>query len=889
MENFTQLKSLERKVAKGDLDSTDLEVLKSTLLATTSNNILLKKYSKEDSEKLLLAIQKRNAANIIHQMSYKQKYTSFFSDEVLNALFELFFVSCTFTSSDAFIEFKNVKEEINSVIMKIIKKRSNENIKSKIIDYLHNKADCDYLLINFALLVDRITNIKNKEARRLNARKMDKEFLAVIEKHKGVIIEENLSDIFYTCKSMLFEESSKDTGDEKPGFLLAIISEINPILKEKDLDMINYMPEAINEAYIGFLFCHIVDSESANCVFDVINQHGVLNTIFEMLASAHTYTHPIDESTDPDISFLMFGLKMINKIVFYLPDLLQFFVANCDVFINALWANLNDKILGTLFDFVALLLNDDEVRNKVYDYLVYTELFQSHISRSRQKTSHKGESVYDVFERESKNRKYYFTEGFVRFCSAFVAYKMLEAEIFAFFNVAIESSNPTIVILILEKIGENNFLLNSKILTSIKKGIESDEKICGTFINFVIGLSEKPQKKVISFVTKDVSFLSLIFSISTAKFFQFLYLIDLNEISMFLGEDLLDRINENAGEGLKFLVYASQKNNEFSRFILRKPEFMNMLCGFDELKLQLYNVICENNPNDFEIAIGKSTEKHVFILPEKQTADFYSILSRLVINAFEREGKSKKYVLKDYIFSDDNIESYCRYLKCLIVIEQSVDKEINYLLGLENENEFIGDLASFSNIIRNTTYKYALESSFLQTTLLSNLGSKNNNLFVTKYDSATKFDKYLLFFVIDSENITKEVYEITMKQLYSLTGDLFSDENLLFLRHCLNVLMHYTKLDDAIKFFNTLDINDDFINQVVMLNIINILNDNVEILNMNVLMKASYNLQAKMCFILWLKQLRKNEDIKTWALSLRKHIVDEELDFMVREINKIKC
>lgn len=750
------------------------------------------------------------------------------------------------------------------------------------IDYLQNKTESDYFVINFAVIVDRITNIKNKDARHLNARKMDRAYLGAIEGCKEMLIEENLSDIFHTCKNMLFNDSLKDS--DNTGVLFAIISEINPILNEKEMDLIEYVPETINEAYIGFLYCLMVDSESANKVFSVINEIGVTNTIFEMLASAHSYTHAIDESNDPDISFLMFGLKIINRAVQYMPDLLQFFIANCDVFINALWTNLNDKMLGFLFEFTTLLLENDDVRSKVYDYLVYMDIFKhGQLKNSNNKT----ESVYTIFERESKHKKYHFTEGFVRFCSVLVSYKILEPEIYAFFNVAIESSNPKIVILILQKIGENELLLNNKILTSIKKGIESDDKICSTFVDFIIDLNAEVQKKVISFVTKDVSFLSLIFSISSKRFFELLYLIDLNEVAMFLSDDFLDRMSENQSEGLKFLIYAT-KNNEICRFILRKADYMNLIVDYDDLKLKLYNVICDNCLSEFDAVVGKSKERNVFEIPELQTADFYDILVKLVLYSYESKGKTRKFVLKEYTYNEANIQSYCRYLKCLVVIEQSIEKEVNYLIALDNANEYIADLVSYSNIINDTTYQHNAEACALQTTLLSNIGSKNNSFFVSKYDTASKFDKYLLFFVLDTSNITKDVYDIVLKQLYSISDNLFSEENSLFLRHCLSALMTYARLDDVIKLFNGVDVPEEFANRIVMLNIVSLLNENTEILNMNIIKKASYDLQAKICFIGWIKQMMKYEDVKSWAIMLRKHVVDEELEFMVKEMNKIK-
>ncbi|KAM0675795.1 hypothetical protein GVAV_000570 [Gurleya vavrai] len=628
----------------------------------------------------------------------------------------------------------------------------------------------------------------------------------------------------------------------------------------------------------------MVDNESTLCGWNVLLENRFIESIIYRLKNLFTMLHTDMEIEN--IEFLNISLILFQKIVKNLKESHLVFIRNIDAFINILWTELPNKLIGNLSNFLSFLMYDDEVKNKIFDYFTNTEIFKRKKNLENEYFLFNKKSIYEVFEKEFNKKNYDLTSGFVILFSQFLKYDLFEKEINEFYNCAIKSYDTNILKTILKTINVKYLTGNDEIIKGISKGIEKDDHLCFIFLEFVLKHLENKndENELLGFISKDFGLMQNIVRSKCDLFFKFISIFDFNLVSLFLNDDFLERINENLENAFIYLVNACKHNEDFCKFIIRHKDNFNNILEFDLKKLELYSVLSENHIGSLSL----SKHDNFLVVPEIQNNEYFNILSNLIVYNF-KEGKNiKNFKIKNYEYRDENLENYCKYLKTLICIEEIVEKEILDLLKFECESEFIAELIGFYKSIKKDFYlSYQFESKNLRNRILNSFNMTNNELFIKNFKKCSSFDKFLLFFILDKKNICKDISLILLDELKNLLKENnFNGQNDLLLKQCLNALLHTKNVDEAIKLLKGVTLPESYNDLLMKLCLKNLILRGKEILEIKILEKASLDLQCKCIFLLWTLKVVRASEIRIWVDELRKKIVDEDLEKIRKELQK---
>ncbi|KAM0676761.1 hypothetical protein BDAP_002673 [Binucleata daphniae] len=1041
MNKINLINTFFSKAKQNIFTENDFLLLTNEFLAKEIETTAIKKYSQMDSKNIIHTLIKSTAIKIYNIVSHNNKYI--FTEPVVAELFNCLFLDYNFESSDCYLEYSVLKQEMVRNVLNILKRiRMNETsnqtvdihnindngtgllhcINDKISYYLQNKEECEIVGINLSLIATKVQNIKNKKLKILNDKKMDDKFLLCICSIKNEIVSENLKDIFRICKSMLMSHKGTISieKDRRYLFCMAIISEINTLVKEKDVDLIDIIPEEISEPYLGYVYSLMVDDESVIKTWEVLLVNGFVNDIFENLKEVYTQLHISNTCNTDFYNNLKYGIKILASVAAHFKESHTFFIRNFDVVLNLLWTELPYKILGDLFNFVSHLLYDEEVKNRVYDYFVLTKAFYSKNSGKYINKGYSNEcsntyyhtynendhilsnkkNIYEVFEDELKNESFEFTEGLINFFVKLKPENLFEDERNEFFNCAIKSCNLKILSVVLENIEIKKLCEKENIIKAIKRGIEKDEKICELFISFIIrnvtsgscvnsfvGDKEEYNKSMdggiydgnrygsmydgnrygsvnstipytnhsvrsssindlLYVIAQDVVLLNLIVKSKCELFFIFASFFDSNCFVLFLNDDFLERVGENVKLGLEYLASVCSTNDEYCKFVIDNKRYFNNISDniagngkyngigdttyIDDTKqtnfylLKMYNAVSKHFVEEFDI----ENEEEKLVVKKSECMYFYEILTRIIVHRYEKGENIRKYVVKEYMYSNENIASYCDYLKTLLAIEENVDDEIKYLLSLEIENESIGELIGYYKSVKDECkFEYKFECKKLENIILNMIECKRDNnigydrcrnigmntteydrnknigmsskctqsdshdLFVKHFRKASKYEKFLLFLILDTERLSndevynKKVFGCVIEEIKEMVKNDVSDkQDVLILKQCLNTLLYMKNLDDVVKLLKNVKLPHYFNDLLVKICIKNILNYGKEVFDVSVLERGSIELQVKCCFFSYGYKIMKDKVIKSWVEDLRRKIVSEDLEMIRKDM-----
>lgn len=893
MDIIHRLEELHKKVYKQKLTEEEFSFITSSLSSQCPSFLLIKRFDKEDSSKLYSTIlASRVSRTLLAAFKTNQTYSENCSD-VLIKLYEFLFKEQAFNSSICYLEYARLKAETNKTILEILTMAKTESVDEKMKYFLANKDDRDALGINFALIVKNCTKISNRDCKILNAKKMDVDFLEVLCDTKKYMTRENLKLIYNLSKEILLKgkRQSKETA-----ILFAIISEVNTIIKEKSMDLLFLVPENINESYLGFLYSQMVDIESIERVWVILNEYNIIHEILNKLKVVREMLH--DENVNlyhTDVFYIHFGVSVINTVIKNIKESKSFFITHSDSFLNLLWTKLPNNMLSALFEYCSLLIYDEEIQTKVYEYFQHLEIFNQ-TKKENVKTRNTNElfyynpkTVYDVFEEELSNDTFTLTMNIITLCSKLLNYGMFEREIFEFFSVAIKSSDPEILLTILQKMVDKKYPITENMILNIKYGIEKNGNLCDSFLKFCISNSnQKYIKDVFIFILNNINLMYLIFSNKSHDFFKFIRQLDLREIVVFIGDDFLDRIADSPEEGLEYLIMNCRDNSDLCNFVIKRSNFFNGLNGMDALKLKLYEVLSEKIKDDFEFTLNAEiATNQVFILPAFYTNEYFNIISRKIECEYHDLENFKSYIIKDYKYKSENIQGYCNYLKTIITIGVNCDKEVKDIVNLNVESESIAELVGFYKAMKNADIQYKFIPKKLINVILNKIGSFDNDFFVKKFDHASSYEKFILFFLLNPKEMNEDIFKVIIKEINILvSNNPFSPENKPLLTHCLDFMVYSKSVSHVIKVFNGMEIPDHFVDSLIRINIVGLLNNEKEMFSIKLINRANVDLQVKICVLAFFNKTLSNEYIRNLVFSLRRSVVDENMEFIYKELQR---
>lgn len=896
METTHKLDELFQKVHKQKITEDDLSYMKTALNLPCTEGFVIKRFSKEDSVKLYQTIVNSLISKVMLVVSRSEIDSSVHVKDIVSNLYEFMFKESVFQSSLCYLEHVRIKGETNKRILEILKFIKVEAVEDKMKYFLANKDDRDSFGANFALMVDKVDKIKNKECKILNAKKLDVQFLEVIVNTKKHLTKENLKYVFNLSKEKLFKSiSTQYNNQQEISILLAIISEVNTLAREKDLSLMRFIPECINEIYLGFLYSLMVDKESIECAWNILNENNLIYEILQKLKVVQEILHEENLNLyNSDIFFIKYGISIINLVLDTIKECKPFFITHSDSFINLLWTKLPNDVLAILFGFTSLLIYDEEIQVKVYEYFQHVEIFNSAKKDDLKKKGGLGmylfnsKTLYDVFKEESKTDVFTLTVPAVFLCSKILNYGMFETEIFEYFNTAIKSSNPEVLLCILQKMIDKKHPITEHVISNIKMGMEKNGDLCDTFLKFCIANCQHGYiDNIFRFISSNINFMYLIFSSRSEDFFKFIKQMDSREVVIFIGDDFLDRITDNPEDGLEYLISVCKGNVDFSNFVMKRANFFNNLNN-GVLKLKLYDILSENNIDDFEILLDGKNKTDGFVLPEIQTNEYFNIISRIIQREYQEDGCYKDYVVKKYEHTDENIPGYCKYIKMLITVDINVEKDVKNLVSLGVESENIAELVGFYRTTKNSDIKYNYTPKKILNMILNKIGSFDNEFFTKKFEQASQYEKFLLFFILDPSKIDNEVIKLIVKEINALvSNDPFSCENDPLLSQCLDFMVYSKKVGQVIRVFNGIDIPDKFIDPLIRINFVGLVNKEREMFSIKHLKRASIDLQVKICVLAFFNKTLNMDVIRELVFNLRKSVVDENLEFLFKEMQRV--
>ncbi|KAM0688214.1 hypothetical protein COBT_000535 [Conglomerata obtusa] len=898
MEIVNALNKLYVKANSNTLCKSDFENLKGYFLTKTIGAQSVKHYNAQDSRKLVYTLIKSTSIKIYNLLSLSELFINDFENAILDEMHNSLFIDYTFVLSDCYIDFAKLKKTLSVNCLEIFKRVKSNFLSDKINFYLQNKDEIDFIGINFALIAEDCSKIKNRDLKLLHEKKLDKKFLILAHKHKEDIVNENKKEIYQLCRQKLLDNKgliSIGTEDTKKClYFMAIISEINPFLNEKDLKLLKIIPDEISEPYLGFILSMMVDEESIIQGWNVLMENGFVSDIFLELQKLHSYLH-MDKTNDieKNLHVINFGLSIFIKAAFSIPKIHPFFIRNIDTIINLLWTELPYKLLGNQFKFISYFIYDDEIRNKIYDYLLSANIFckrtrlNDFLIDSGETYIYNKKNIFEIMNEELKQSKFDVTEGFVVLCSNFLKYNLFENEITEFYMCALKSNDKEILSKILSIISMDKLFEQESVLKGIKKGIEKDEQINNIFLEYVIKNAKNlVNKNLLLKISKNVDLMNSIVKTRSLLFFPFLELFNPEIFTIFLNDDFLDRINDDIEKGLEYLGKACKDKNDFCRFVLRKKTFFNNIEEQITKKLVIYRILADNFIQDLDLEKSKN---HLNV-PKFQNNDFFYILYNLIAYKSIKGEDIKKYKIEKYVFNEENLENYCNYLKTLIVFENNVENQISDLLSYNLQNEYIASLIGYYKSIKKDSKNiYPYECISLKSKILNTFNNYDNELFLKTFKKSNLYEKFLLFFILDSKNINKEIFCLIIEEIKMIIKqNNFQGANEYLLKQCLNSLLHTNDLNELIKILNGVILPNSFNDLLIKLCLKNIINQGREVLDLATLMKANLEYQVKCCFLIYAYKLMTIVEIKQWIETLRKQILDDDLEIIRKELLREK-
>lgn len=723
-------------------------------------------------------------------------------------------------------------------ILRIFSKTKSERLEELLKSHLEASDKVDRVSINLSILSKSTINWKNNELRLLNAMENDLITLNVLKTYKGWIKK--------PCFEILYSKMSL----EKPlKVSYKMFAEINEVLMHKNIDAMNY-DIGYDEEYVGFIYSLMVDEETYTIAYEKLYSNGFFSSLFNALQSL-VKLYSIEEKAilPEDIAYIEILLKIICKLVDrkYMSSLSEIrykFFSFADTFTEVLRIKLPLNLKKLIYEILAHLSGGEEIGQKIQDFL------NSGYIKKNAYIDFEYERLCDNFECSTK----------LLFLCLGLSYV---PDLIEFALHVISSENPQIAVLALRIFKALSFKnIPGNIHRYLREACYKDKMVAQEVIDYSIELK---------CVIPNVELTKTVMAVESERFFDYVALFQ--DFSVYLNADFLGRLLDNKKQGL---MYLRSCNEDVIRFVTMHREWFN---GFvkGESDIEVQKLVLEMYSNMVSLSrfleFSFSDDSKI-ILPELYCGFLFKIFSTCLLYCFYNDIDLKPYILEETKVHEEDLEEYCMYMKCKLV------SELNVNIGFIVQNYTCRPVDDLVGFYRTCGKSIKFEPLSLKNRILE--GKKDNNVFIKNYEACPKFEKYIMFNVVDLEDLernyaSKKEFERILKQEFDKfrVEGLSSKENVLIARNLLVIALLLDNIDPIIRTINDISVlPESLVDLAVSVSIKNLCNGGTSYVK-SVLKRGKPEMQAKFLLILFFRNLWSSEMV-IWAENLKKSCRNNE-------------
>lgn len=779
-----ELTEISRKIYSNiqELVPQDIKTIEEILDKKSIKYGKIRTFDLEDSQTIILLTLKQNCLILI---KYLLENGIDLPNKLLDLSAKLLYLKEEMKQADikradlhAQIEIERILEAIESLIIDIIfmSKYSGQTL----IDFLKSKRIPDTASMNLAISFDFELELSSFELSVLNKKLIGPVLLGLIRSYKHNLRKCAKNKILTEIKPYIF--------DKDKSLVYEIFYLINTD-KHKDL-LLKIKPEKSNE-YFGFMSSLIVDKESADISFSKLEPffdefESALKALLNFAKTESKMIHPKDEK------IIICILECINKLVDY--KIINFY-RYISLFQGVLKIKVCKEIKGLIYEILC-------------KYITEKDVFIEKIIECR-----------DEVEKEIKSKSFYLLPRLIRFINMYKKRELKEIELL---RIGVSVGSPYISYI------DKSLLSNDKNLEcsiDVQKNLGSRDKMEFRSLGFksedpstiiecfdayissdIIKLNSshiraammkdtRVTEKIIQFQIEhkmgidDIAIINSILCYPSHQFFEYVRLF--KDFSFYLNGDFLERLSDDLAEGMKWIKDAYSR--ELGVFILRNSGYFNDIIKrnikYQAELVPIYEKNLDENLGEIEFSIFDEScleNENFFMLYDDQellSEGFFRIFAKqLIYQKFYLGNNEYKNALKSQYLS----KNYEIYVKAKTVCGQDVSRDLDFL----KSNLIISDdLLGYLKIVGS----YDRKETAIGASILLNFGIKDSSYVLKNFESASDFERFIMFFSIDE--MSKEL-EIIIKNHIMRN---LKNSNEVYLKMCLLQLFKCKDLDQIIK------------------------------------------------------------------------------------------
>ncbi|ADM11713.1 uncharacterized protein Eint_061060 [Encephalitozoon intestinalis ATCC 50506] len=812
----------------------------------------IKTYSAEDSKVLALFTLKYNVAVLLEFISRNGvELGSDICMALCNALFE----EIPQASPECSLEIEDIKARTDEVIVDILCSIGEGMHVEKIKSYLSLQEIPDGVSVNLAV-VFTAPSWKSYDLRVINELVLGPVLVELLRSFKESLRPQIKERILDSCKKRLRNERDRS-------IIYQIFYELNT---GKDIKMFEIEEDEKEEAYVGFIYSLMVDEESCLKGYEVLSKAGLFNDLRKALEMINVLSQAEYKRIRPEDEKLIYHLmQVIERLVSSdwhgLGFVRLYFMRFVELFLNTLVGQISLRIKGQIYEILSSFMRDGDCKETICEFMRGVGIFNK-------------EAIHADFEKELESKNFSMAPSFLRFCTF-----LGNEECIRFAMYALKSEDPSTVTRCFDVIerfvdkknteggSSSEFIVSQLSLMSqhIRVAMLNNSQVTNRILEFQLSTG---------IVIGDVSIINVIINTPNPRFFEYVRLFE--DFSFFMNENFLERLSEDEEEGFKYLCEVTANNHEACKFVMNNEDWFNAYVKnnpcVQEAAIRIYENLVDYDIENVEVSFDRG-----FILPDIPHRSVFSILSKLILySVYTRKTSYSRYITdKDYSLDSSNINEYCLYIKCRIVVGDNVEDRIKYLM---KQYTGIEDLLGYYEV--STGISLNISSS---KNLLVNIGKKDTSMFINMFSNASNFEKFLLFFFIgeiDAEEgkaIEKIVKEEITRIMVSQSS---STSEKMILRQCLITLLSLNNIDSIVRLIGEYDDTD----LLLKANIRNLLCGG-SYFNSSLVMKGPLELQVYAVLLLYYKSVWDLAALKDWILYLRRECKDnDDLEYLISDI-----
>jgi len=831
----------------------DMRFMRDALCASEMEYGRIKTYSADDSKALALYTLKYN---VVVLLDFVCRNKIGLGADVCMAICDLLFEDIPVVTPECSLEIEDIKMRIDEAIVDILCMVGDGIHVEKIRRRLSEQEIPDRVTVNLAVVFET-SAWKSYDLRVIHEFVLGPVLLELLRSFKEALRPQIREKIINICKEKLREGRDRVV-------IYQIFYELN---EKKDLELLDIDEEDKEESYVGFVYSLMVDEESYVKGYEVLSKAGLFNDLRKALEMINSLSQAEYRKVRPEDEKLIHHLmEVIVKLMMFrdrdLEHVRLYFMRFIEVFLNTLVGQISLKIKGCIYEILSSFMRDEECRETIVEFMKGVEIFNK-------------EGVPLDFERELGCRVFEMTPSFLRFC---VFYGGNDSVMFAI--NALKSEDPLTIVRcfdVLERFYEKRAMAENGIGSEC---VSSRLSLMSQHIRVAMLNNPQVTNRVVEFqlntgiVISDVQIINVILSTPNARFFKYARLFA--DFSFFMNENFLERLAEDDIEGFRYLHEVTRENHEACKFVMNNESWFNAYvnenAGVREIAIQIYENLVDYDIENVEFGFGKG-----FVVPDVGHPAVFRVLSKMILySVYSRKSPYSDYITdKDYVLDKSNIDEYCTYIKCRIVVGDNVEERIRHLMM---QYTGIDELFGYYEVFSGTTLSIPSSKS-----LLLNIGKKSTEMFISMFETSNNFEKFLLFFVLGDISIenSKAVERIIRNTVTQIVVSKSSDPSeKMILRQCLVTLLSLNSIDSIVRLLNEYE-DVDLLLKVCIRNLL----CGGSYFPNSAVMKGSLELQVYAVFMLHYQSVWDLSALKDWIVYLRRECKDNpHLEYLVNDI-----